>query len=139
MVRYACEADMPKLLELCRQEHQLSQWKDLAFDARAAEGTIRSFLMMVGRTLLVTEGGYLAGLVQPMGFTQHRVALEYAWYAADGSGMALLQAFEQWAQRMGAVAVVAHNYTGDARLADVLARRRHYSMVGEALTKRLEH
>lgn len=50
------------------------------------------------------EEGSLLGMVQPMGFSNQRVALEYAWYAEDGCGMALLSAFEQWAQRMGASA-----------------------------------
>jgi hypothetical protein len=137
MVRYASEADIPLLLRLCRAEHAKSQWADVAFDPKAAEGTIRSFLMLVGRTVFVTDGGYIAGLVQPMGFTNRRVAFEYAWYAEDGSGLDLLRQFERWADYMGAFEVIAHNYLNDPRLAKV-ACRRGYRLMGQAMSKRLE-
>src|SRR5689334_12112238 len=137
MVRYACEGDIPLIMRLCEREHGKSVWADVPFDPRAAEGTIRAFLTVVGRTLFVTDGGYIAGLVQPMGFSNYRVALEYAWYAEDASGLALLRRFEKWADDMGAFEVIAHNYLNDPRLAKV-AERRGYSQIGQAMSKRLE-
>jgi hypothetical protein len=139
MVRYACESDIPRILVLAAREHSRSPWSDIPFDLQATEGTIRSFLMLAGRTLLVTPGGYLAGLVQPLGFSNIRIALEYAWYAEDGRGLDLLAYFERWAHTMGAARVITHNYTDDARLPKVLALRRGYTSLGEALSKRLEH
>ncbi|MBI5270696.1 MAG: hypothetical protein HY856_13575 [Burkholderiales bacterium] len=139
MVRYACEADIPLIMRLCEREHAASKWRDVPFEPHAAENTIRQFLSLIGRTLFVSEAGYLAGLVQPFGFSQYRVALEYAWYAEDGSGLALLRRFEEWAHRMGAVEVVAHNYLNDPRLEAVMAKRRGYSLMGSTLSKRLEH
>lgn len=138
LVRYATEGDIPRIIELGREEHAASPWRDTPYDARAVEGTARAFMLQPGRTLMVTRGGYLGGMVQALGFSPKRIALEYAWYANDGRGMQLLRAFERWANRMGASAVVVHDYAGAGRLSSVLTKRGGWEATGMALTKRLE-
>lgn len=139
MVRYATEDDLPRLLVLAQAEHTRSLWADTTFDPVATSETIRAFIGGAGRTLLTTQGGYLAGLIQPIGFSCSRtLALEYAWFAQDGSGMALLAAFERWAKRMGAFAVVVSEQGGAGRLSMVLGQRRGYGCIGESLVRRLE-
>lgn len=136
VIRYATRNDIPALIALARQEHAQSTWAQaLPFDARAVESTALQFIEQPGRTVLMTDGGYLAGLVQPLGFTAATAAMEWAWFAVDGSGLALAARFEAWARRMGATLVVLHNYSGDARLARVLADRRHYQRAGDAWTR----
>ena len=139
MTRYATHADIPHIVEMARTEHSRSPWAEYAFDAEHVTRTCGEFICGFGRTLIVSESGYLAGLVQPVGFSRALNALEYAWYAEDGKGMSLLAEFEQWARNMNASHLTAHDYIGDGRLASVLERRRGYRRIGCALTKRLEH
>ena len=137
-VRYACLADVPSIVALAQQEHAISAWREIPFDPEATAGIAAEFIAGMGRTLLVSDGGYLAGLVQPLGFSRRLVAMEYAWFATDGSGLALLAKFERWAKNMNAAAVVIHAYGGDPRLQSVLAIRRGYGWLGSAMTKNLE-
>lgn len=139
MSRYATTADIPHIVEMARREHALSAWAEQAFDAGHVRSVAKGFIQGYGRTLLVTEGGYLAGLVQSTGFTSRLHALEYAWFAEDGKGMELLSGFEKWAASMNADYVIAHDYTGQNRLAAVLTRKRGYKRLGFAVTKKLEH
>lgn len=139
IIRHACRADIPRIVELAKQEHQLSRWRQIRFDPMACAATAAAFISMHGRTMLVSDGGYLAGLVQPLGFTPTVIAMEYGWFATDGSGLALLSRFERWARNMGAHSVMAHNYTNDHRLARVLTTRYGYAGAGQAMCKPLEN
>lgn len=53
----------------------------------------------------VSDGGFIAGVMQPTIINPAPVARELGWFAADGSGRALLTAFEGWAAERGAVLV----------------------------------
>lgn len=56
--------------------------------------------------LIVSERGFVAGLLSPLFFAPEiRVATELAWWAEDGNGEALREAFEAWATASGAAAV----------------------------------
>ena len=136
-VQLATVEDLPAMVELAAQEHAMSLWASMPFDAQACEQTMRGFIDGHGKTALFNGSGYLLGLVQSAGFSGARVALEYAWYAKEG-GMALLQEFEEWAQRMGAYAVVVHDMSGQYRLGAVLQRRKGYDLLGASLRKMLE-
>ena len=138
-VRHAHLTDIPRLLALARREHEASAWARMPFDAASCEAQMRAFIEGIGRTAFASEGGYLFGLVQPAGFSAARIALEFAWYAEDGQGLLLLGAFEAWAQRMGAYAVVVHAYGAADHLGSILQRRRGYQPLGAAFTKQLEH
>lgn len=137
MIRLANHTDLPRLVELARSEHGGSPWAGIPFDAAQTGATMSSFVTGFGRTLLCSEGGYLLGFVQPLGFSKKLVALEYAWFATDGSGLALLRRFQEWARSMGAIRVIAHDYAGDGRLSKVLCRH-GWESVGEALSLSIE-
>lgn len=51
----------------------------------------------------VSEGGFIAASIQPTVISSSEVAMEHGWFARDGSGRALLQAFEDWGRAQGAV------------------------------------
>lgn len=139
-VRYATEDDIFRLVELAKEEHALSAWASLPFDAASTAASMREFIEGFNRTMLITDGGYLAGVLQPLAFhVKHLVAMEYAWFANDGSGQSLIAAFERWAQNMSAVAVVANDHRPDTRLRRVLVARRGYEQLGASLVKKLEH
>lgn len=55
--------------------------------------------------VLVSDGGFIAGSLQPTIINPARVAMEHGWFARDRSGLRLLRAFEGWAADRGAVMV----------------------------------
>lgn len=134
-IRYANASDVPLIVSLAMEEHALSKWRDLPFNREVAERTARRFIDVLGHTMLVSKHGYLAGLVQDMGFTGVKIAIEYSWFAKDGSGLELLQRFEAWGRNMGASGTVVHDYVGDGRLGKVLSDRRGYAWLGSALMR----
>lgn len=138
MVRYATESDIGSIVRLARREHAMSPWSSKPFSDAAVADTALAFIRGQGRTALLSDGGYFFGLVQPMGFTLRYIALEYAWFAEDGSGLELLRRFEKWARNMGAAVLTVHNYTGDHRLARVMTSRYGFATTGTAMSKDLE-
>lgn len=137
MIRHATLGDIPRLVRLVEREHAVSPWKGELFDAGQAASSIRSFIEGFNRTMLCSEAGYLAGLIQPMSFSSVPWALEFAWYAEDGQGFPLLTAFEDWARRMGARRVVVSDIVSRGRLGDVLKQRHDYASLGTTLQKDL--
>jgi hypothetical protein len=132
---YANVSDIPLIIELAREEHAQSRWADAPFDEGATRQTAEDFLRSFGRTIFLTPNAYLLGMVQPMGFSRKTIAIEYAWYSRDNSGMALLRAFEAWARNMGADEVVVHDHVSQGRLARILQRRHAYQPVGTTLIR----
>ncbi len=55
--------------------------------------------------VLVSGAGFIAGRLTPTIINPARIAQELGWWAADGSGLRLLRAFERWAADRGAALV----------------------------------
>lgn len=55
--------------------------------------------------VFVSDGGFIAGALQPTVISPRIVAKELGWFASDRSGMALLRAFEAWAIDAGAALI----------------------------------
>lgn len=55
--------------------------------------------------VLVSDAGFIAGCLTPTIINPARIAQELGWWAADGSGLRLLRAFERWAAERGALLV----------------------------------
>lgn len=137
MSMYANISDVPRLVELAREEHSQSRWANEPFDPEATRATLEMFLRQYGHTVFATENAYLLALVQPMGFSRKTIAIEYAWYSRDNSGMQLLRAFEEWARNMGTDEVVVHDHVSNGRLARILQRRHAYRQVGTTLIRNI--
>lgn len=135
MIRHANIGDIPHLVTLVEREHMLSPWRGEVFDRGAAASSIRSFIEGFNRTMLMSEHGYFAGLVQSMTFSHVPWGIEFAWYAEDGQGFPLLQAFEGWAQRMGAKRVVVNDIISHGGLSKVLVAKHGYAPLGTSLQK----
>jgi hypothetical protein len=136
MARYATMSDTERIVELAREEHKGSKFAGMLFAPEAVRQTVYAFIHEPRRTLLVTEHGYLFGLIQPMGFSSELAALEYAWFSKNGEGMVLFVAFDEWAKRMGASQVVLHDYTEDGRLGQVLQRRFGFNEMGTVFMRK---
>jgi hypothetical protein len=64
--------------------------------------------------VFVTARGFIAGSVVSTVISPQLIATEHGWYAADGSGLRLLRAYEAWA--LGCGASVVQVSTGPAGL-----------------------
>lgn len=137
MIRHARTGDIPHLVTLAEREHMLSPWRGEVFDRGAAASAVRGFIEGFNRTMLMSDHGYLAGVVQSMTFSHVPWAMEFAWYAEDGQGFPLLKEFEGWAQRMGAKRVVVNDILSRGALSKVLVSRHGYAPLGASLQKDL--
>lgn len=112
MPRHATTHDFDRLVDLARNEHAKSSQSHRQFDALLVQHTFGEFITGLGKTVLMTDGGFIMGLVQPTLFNRCCNAYEVAWYAEDGKGIDLLHAFIKWAKNMRADEIVVHNYSG---------------------------
>lgn len=67
--------------------------------------TVARLIASPDAVVFISDGGFLAGLLQPTVINPQPVAMEVGWYASDRSGLALLRAFEGWAAERGAMLV----------------------------------
>ena len=74
---------------------------DRAWTARTVAGLIASD----DGSVWVTDGGFIAGVIEPTIISPARVAKEMGWYSRDRSGLLLLRAFEGWARMRGATLI----------------------------------
>ena len=104
MIRPASETDVMRIV-------------DLVEDLRAAvdglmpvsrpwtAAMVAGLIQSPDAIVLVSDGGFIAGSLQPTIINPARVAMEHGWFARDRSGLRLLRAFEGWAADRGAVMV----------------------------------
>lgn len=104
MIREAAEADVMRIV-------------DLVEDLRAAvaglmpvsrpwtAAMVAQLIHSPEAVVYVSEGGFIAGSLQPTIINPARVAMEHGWFARDRSGVRLLRAFERWAADQGAAMV----------------------------------
>ena len=137
--RRATVDDLRHLLEMAQVEHAGSRFAHIPFDYVHAEKSFRHFIDGLSSVVFVSDGGFIGGMVQPMVFSRLWNAYELAWFAQDGSGMELLNAFTKWAHQMRAINVVVHGYSGmvpPARMDRVMARR-GFENQGSSYSKQL--
>lgn len=126
MIRLATPADLPRIVEMGRQHHEEAQAPG-RFDPQAFAQYCVGLMEGCG-VILLSPLGHLGGvLVQSYPAPTWRQAIELWWWAADGQGIALLDAFERWAVATGAHQVVMSTvvrHRGEA--VGRLLRRRGY-------------
>jgi len=99
-VRPATEDDIPLLVELGEKFHALSDEGGEFCPATFAK--FLSYLMQEG-CVFVSKRGMLGGLAWPSPWSKdYLIAMESFWWAEDGQGRALANAFEAWAEAKGA-------------------------------------
>ncbi|MFH5773607.1 hypothetical protein ACHFJ0_05095 [Paracoccus sp. NGMCC 1.201697] len=74
---------------------------DRAWTAR----TVAALIASSDGFVAVSDGGFIAGSLQPTVINPSPVAMELGWFASDGSGLRLMRAFEKWASEKGAALV----------------------------------
>jgi hypothetical protein len=113
-VRVATLSDVDRLLELARQEHAASRFAHQKFDPLAARTNLEAAVAGMLTRVFISEGGFIAGMVQPCLFNRYFTGYELCWFARDGSGLKLLDALRGWCKQMRATDLVVHNYAGIA-------------------------
>jgi hypothetical protein len=98
----ATEADIPMIVDLCREAHVGSVWEDLdvRFDAESTEATIRALMENPNAVVMVSERGTLWLMKFPVWFNHaETMANEVFFYATEG-GDALRREGQRWAGGM---------------------------------------
>ena len=101
-VRPGTVADVPRMVELAGRFYDASGLP-MPFERAAVEAQMLACVTEPGRCGLVSEGGLICGALAPLlSAPSWIMAVEIVWWAEDGSGLALLRAFEAWAREVGA-------------------------------------
>lgn len=124
MIREASAADLPEIERYGRAFHEAAG-QPFGFDAPAASAFAQGLIDSPSGVVLVNGSGMIGGALSPAYCAPSWVmAVELFWWAESG-GMALLRAFEQWAEDHGAHEVRMTSLASLPR-ADALLRRKKY-------------
>ena len=117
MIRRATPSDIDQLVTLARLEHAASAMRDQPFDELVVRSRFAGTINGLATAVFVSEtdgklDGVIAGMVQQNLHNRYSTVYELMWFSLSGSGIKLLQAIKDWANRMRATALVIHNYAG---------------------------
>lgn len=103
-IRPATAEDASIVMDMAEQFFHASPYSGVLFDRPAVQATF--YNLIEHGCVLVTDGGFIAGMLSPLVFSPEVVvATEIAWWAPNGGGTELREAFEEWAKSKGAAAV----------------------------------
>lgn len=95
--------DKKFLLQLARDFHASSIYKNVEFDVVSVLNLLERLIHDENCVVFHTDNGFIAGMLSPLLFNPKIiVASELAWYAPTGGGRELREAFEEWARDNGA-------------------------------------
>lgn len=131
----ATEADIPLIVDLCREAHVGSVWDDLGveFNADDCEASMRGLMDNPNAVVLVCDRGTLWLVKFPVWFNaSEQIANEIFYYATKG-GDALRREGERWAGE-GLMTLCRHDKT-DPRL-ERLYERGGYTPIEHTFIRR---
>lgn len=103
MIRKATHDDLPMVVSFGRDFHAVSPWREIPFDGDSTSAFCSK--LIDGGVILVSDTGMIGGLMNPLYFNpSYVVACELFWWAKSG-GRELMEAFESWAEKEGALAL----------------------------------
>ena len=123
-IRAATPADIPRIINMIEALTQAVNGPQAVDRLRAGE-TLAGLMQSDTGLVLVSDRGFIAGVIMQTVISPEPVAAELGWYAPDGSGQALLDAFEAWAVERGARLVKLSCAGGKVQ---ALLERRGYRM-----------
>lgn len=137
MIRHATEADIPRLLGMgSRFAEKARLWDHVGYDPESMEATFRAMIESDNFCLFVGECGALGGMVAPHPFNYSRmIADELFWWSEGREGLALLKAYEEWAQGFGAVVRMTALEAVEPERVGKLFARRGYQPLERAFVK----
>lgn len=127
MIRPATPADIPGLLAFGVKFHAASQMP-MQFDQSAMGDVLAGMIESDRAAVLMTDAGVIGGILSPAYCDPAWVmAVELFWWA-ERDGLALLRAFEDWAQQAGAQEVRMTSLASLPR-ADAILKRKGYAPI----------
>lgn len=104
MIRLATAADILSIVDQVEAlRHAVGG--PVAVDRAWTAKTLSALLSSPDGAVWVSAGGFLAASIQRSVINPAPMAVEHGWWAADGSGLRLLRAYEKWARDKGAAAI----------------------------------
>lgn len=123
-MRVATAIDIPALVEMGRKFHAQSGLP-FGFDEGAVVDLLAGMIESPAAEILMTDRGAIGGVLNPAYCDSSWImAVELFWWA-EGDGLALLKAFEDWAAEMEA-SEIRMTSIYDLPRADRLLRRKGY-------------
>ena len=124
-MRLATTQDIPALTEMGRKFHAQSAMP-FGFDSDAVSSLLGRMIESDTAIVVMTDRGAIGGILNPAYCDPSWVmAVELFWWA-EGDGLSLLKAFEEWAKEFGASEVRMTSLVGLPR-ADAILRRKGYA------------
>ena len=106
MITRATPDDIPHIVRLGRANYAAMNDDD-AYDSAAAERFLRDVIFAHGAAF-ISRGGMIGGILSPRWCAPTVTeAVELFWFAQDGSGARLLEAWVSYAERSGAQPVIS--------------------------------
>ena len=99
------EGHMIHIAECCKQFHAMSPWADTEYDHNKVMTIVVDLIIDPNGVVLIHESGFILGKIEELVFGRSKVLYELAWWAQD-QGTALLRAFEEKAEELGASGIV---------------------------------
>lgn len=103
-MRRATEADIPRIVDMV-EALRASVEGPLPVHRPWTSALLKRLIVDPKALVLVTDGGFIAALLEPTIINPNPVAMELGWWSTDRSGLKLLKALEQWAWENGAILV----------------------------------
>jgi hypothetical protein len=137
-MREATEDDIPRLVEMGRQFHAMSDYNWAEYDPEAIASMLRGFIASDQACAYCHDHGVIGGVLTPLYFSpSNLIAVETFWWAERDGGQ-LLTAFEWWAETKGAKAMSMSRLEGKRdRVVDCILRKRGYSPAEHSYLKGL--
>ena len=104
MIRPATGSDVLPLVDMI-ERLRAAVGGPIPVDRAHTAAVVASLIADPDALVLVSDGGFIAGRLTPTIINPAPIAQELGWWAADGSGLRLLRAFERWATERGATLV----------------------------------
>lgn len=148
-LRLATLEDIDWLVSCARKFHIASPYNVVGFSESKSHGIFESVIrgkLEDGVILVVLQDeapiGFLAGMVSQPLFSSQRIAMELAWWVEPdqrGTRASLLvyRAYEDWARRVGCVAIQGAYLPGFSPGLDKFYERRGYRQVETSYMKEL--
>ena len=104
MIRPATGSDVLPIVEMIERLRAAVDGP-IPVDRAHTAAVVASLIADTDALVLVSGAGFIAGRLTPTIINPACIAQELGWWAADGSGLRLLRAFERWAAERGAMLV----------------------------------
>ena len=102
--RIATFEDIPTLVELAKEFHEMSFLKRYDFSPSGAKTVFQAMISNPNTVVIMHRDGLIGGGVSDYPFCDVRLAKETFWYARkrSGAGIRLLKRYMQWVDESGA-------------------------------------